>query len=158
MAADHALARDLPSDQAVLRLYGWSGPTLSLGRNEPARGRYDPDLARRLGVALVRRPTGGRAVLHHREVTYAVAAPVAPFGGLRSAYRAINAALVRGLARLGVPAGLAGSDAAGGGLAPDAGACFRAPAPGEVVVGGRKLVGSAQVRFGGTLLQHGSIL
>lgn len=158
MATDHALARSLGGDEAVLRLYRWAAPTLSLGRNEPARGRYDRAAARRRGIDVVRRPTGGRAVLHHREVTYAVVAPLRSFGGLRAAYHAINAALARGLTDLGVPVGLAGAGAPGGARAPDAGACFRAPAEGEVVAGGGKLVGSAQARIGDALLQHGSIL
>src|SRR5687768_14706976 len=76
MALDEALlerARD--SGEAVARVYTWSRPTLSLGRNQTAAGRYDLALAAALGIDVVRRPTGGRAVLHHRELTYAVAAP-----------------------------------------------------------------------------------
>lgn len=158
MATDHALARALDGEEAVLRLYGWAVPTLSLGRNEPALGRYDGEAVRSRGIGLVRRPTGGRAVLHHREVTYAVVAPLRSFGGLRAGYVAINRALARGLRELGAPVTLAGAGAPGSRLPPDAGACFRAPAEGEVVAAGRKLVGSAQARIGGALLQHGSIL
>ncbi|HZD06078.1 MAG TPA: lipoate--protein ligase family protein [Longimicrobiales bacterium] len=158
MATDHALARSLAPGRGVLRLYRWDPPTLSLGRNEPARDRCDVAGARARGIGIVRRPTGGRAVLHGPELTYAVVAPIEAFGGPRAAYRTINEALVRGLARLGVPAGLAGADARGGALPPDAGPCFREPAEGEVVTGGRKLVGSAQARVGRVLLQHGSIL
>lgn len=155
MARDHTLALDLPPGHAVLRLYQWSRPTLSLGRNEPAWERYDREGLEERGLAVVRRPTGGRAVLHHREVTYCVVAPIRPLGGVRSAYGLLNRALARGLARLGVPVELAGDGPVAG---PGAGPCFREPAPGEVVARGRKLVGSAQRRLGGNLLQHGSIL
>lgn len=157
MALDHALARERSGDEAVLRLYEWDRPTVSFGRNEPARGLYDTEGARREGVAFVRRPTGGRVVLHDRELTYAVAAPLRAWGGLRAAYRAINGALVTGLRAIGARVDLAGRP--GGGEAPlSAGPCFQRPAEGEVVIGGRKLVGSAQVRIEGSLLQHGSVI
>lgn len=155
MARDHALARCLLPGEGVLRLYGWRRPTVSFGRNEPARGRYTRvgDVAR--GVGFVRRPTGGRAVLHHREVTYAVVVPDRALGGPREAYRRIHQGLVEGLALLGVAAAIT----VDGESAPlDRGPCFRLPAPGEIAVGGRKLVGSAQARVEGTLLQHGSVI
>ena len=164
MARDHALAQALDgagaagSDRAVLRLYRWSAPTLSLGRNEPARARFDPARLAAAGVDVVRRPTGGRAVLHDRELTYAVALPARALGGVRDAYVAVNRGLRRGLASLGVPAEIAGDGGGEPPPGPDAGPCFREPAPGELVAAGRKLVGSAQARVGGTLLQHGSIL
>lgn len=157
MARDHALARELRTGTGVLRIYGWSRPTGSFGRNEPARGLYDPETADREGVAFVRRPTGGRVVLHDEELTYAVAAPLRAWGGLRGAYRAINEGLVAALRRLGAPAELAGSPEHR--EAPlSAGPCFQLPSEGEVVARGRKLVGSAQARVGRALLQHGSIL
>jgi lipoate-protein ligase A len=161
MAADHAMVRGLGGGEAFLRLYRWDPPTLSLGRNEPGLGRYDPEKARERGIGIVRRPTGGRAVLHGREVTYAVAAPIRAFGGLREAYRVINRALLNGLARLGVGVILAGEGdppATREGRRLDRGSCFLDPAPGEIVAEGRKLAGSAQVRIGDALLQHGSIL
>ncbi|MDZ7778632.1 MAG: biotin/lipoate A/B protein ligase family protein [Gemmatimonadota bacterium] len=146
MAIDHALARSITDGTAALRLYEWSEPTVSLGRNEPARGR---------GGAVVRRPTGGRAVLHRSELTYAVAVPARALGGPRALYRAVSEALVEGLRLLGAEVTLAPD---GKTLRPDAGPCFDVPAEGEVVAGGGKLVGSAQARMGGALLQHGSIL
>jgi lipoate-protein ligase A len=156
MAVDHALARELVPGVAVLRLYRWERPTVSFGRNEPARGIYDAGRADSLGVALVRRPTGGRAVLHHRELTYSVTVPVGALGGLRATYLAVNEALVGALRALGASVQIA----PGGGppLRPAAGPCFDVPAAGEVVASGRKLVGSAQVRIGRTVLQHGSII
>ncbi|HZD05982.1 MAG TPA: biotin/lipoate A/B protein ligase family protein [Longimicrobiales bacterium] len=155
MALDHALADCLPPGEGRLRLYGWAPPTVSFGRNEPAAGLYDVEAARRTGLAFVRRPTGGRAVLHADEVTYCVVLPAHSSGGARSVYRRIHRGLVEGLRILGVAARVV----EGGTVSrPDAGPCFRAPAPGEVVVGGRKLVGSAQARIGDVILQHGSVI
>jgi lipoate-protein ligase A len=140
---------------AFLRLYRWDPPCLSFGRNEPALGRYDRARIEALGLPVVRRPTGGRAVWHQHEVTYAVAAPIARFGSLRDSYRAIHARLAAALRRLGAATVLA-PDARAPGLA--SGPCFAAPVGGEVLVGGRKVIGSAQVRRGHAFLQHGSIL
>lgn len=156
MAVDEALMDAARAGRVTLRFYRWSPPCLSLGRNQVARGRYDPGAARERGVDVVRRPTGGRAVYHHRELTYAVAAPADLWGGLRSAYRRVNRALLRGLARLG--AGVEEAAPEGRSPGPTERACFRDPLPGEIVAAGRKLVGSAQWRDGGALLQHGSIL
>jgi len=156
MAVDEALARTGREKAGVLRIYRWSRPTLSFGRNQPGRDHYDPLAAESLGVDVVRRPTGGREVLHDRELTYCVSVPVSEPGDLREVYRVVNKALVEALGSLGVPAALASST--GRMPRPDAGACFAAPAEGEVEVEGRKLVGSAQVRMGNQLLQHGSLL
>jgi len=155
MAVDDALLRAAREGVAFLRCYRWTPACLSFGRNEPATARYDQDAIVARGLDTVRRPSGGRAVWHDAEVTYAVAAPVTLFGSLPQTYRAIHAVIADGVRTLGVPAGLA---AAGPTTAPDAGACFASPAGGEVIVRGRKLVGSAQVREGGAFLQHGSIL
>jgi len=154
MAVDHALADCLAGGEAVLRLYRWERPTLSLGRNEPA-ALYPIDAIRVKGMDVVRRPTGGRAVLHDAELTYAVVAPAGPWGA-RAAYHAINEALAAALRSLGAP--VAVSEGAVRPLGPAAGPSFASPAAGEVVASGRKLVGSAQARIGGALLQHGSIL
>jgi len=156
MAVDRALAIHRRPGEGVLRFYRWIRPTLSFGRHQKPAARYDPMALAALGVDAVRRPTGGREVLHDRELTYAVIAPAAGPGSLRALYAEVNRALVQGLTLLGVPAQMM---AAGRPIpAPDAGACFADPAPGEVMVQGQKLVGSAQVRLGPTLLQHGSIL
>ncbi|HET6232851.1 MAG TPA: lipoate--protein ligase family protein [Longimicrobiaceae bacterium] len=158
MALDQALAASVREGGApVLRFYRWTPACLSLGRNQPARGRYDLDALHRAGVEVVRRPTGGRAVLHDRELTYSVAVAEGALGSPREAYAAINRALVGGLRRLGVPAQLqpeTGVRAPVPSLAP----CFKDPTEGEVVVAGRKLVGSAQRREDGVILQHGSLL
>ena len=156
MARDHAEALSLPPGRGVVRFYRWSSPTLSLGRNEPSRDRWDPRRLDAAGVDVVRRPTGGRAVLHHRELTYAVVVPAEGPGSMRSLYETVNRGLAAGLRDLGVPAERAPRTGTPPG--PGAGPCFHRPAEGEVVAGGRKLVGSAQVRLEGRLLQHGSIL
>jgi lipoate-protein ligase A len=156
MARDHAIADSLGPGSAVLRFYSWSRPTVSLGRNEPGRGLWDLHRLAVEGVDLVRRPTGGRAVLHHRELTYSVVAPAEGPGSMRALYRSVNEAILAGLTRLGVPASLAPRQ--GRTASPSDGPCFHEPAEGEIVVGRRKLVGSAQVRLGHALLQHGSIL
>lgn len=153
MARDHALAAQLGPGTATVRFYRWASATLSLGRNEPVTA-YRRFLRARPEIGVVRRPTGGRAVLHDRELTYSVALPARTFGGPRRAYRRINEGLVDGLRRLGVDA----KAASGRTLPPDAGPCFLEPAEGEVVVAGRKVVGSAQVRIGQAVLQHGSLL
>lgn len=158
MAVDEALM-DVGRDGGVaLRFYRWDPPCLSLGRNQAARGRYDLDAADRMGVEFVRRPTGGRAVLHDRELTYSVVAPSGLWGGLRGSYRRVNRALLRGLAGLGAEVGAAERAPDGGTPGPGRRACFRDPLPGEIVAAGRKLVGSAQWRRDGALLQHGSLL
>ena len=154
MARDHSIAAALPPGTGTVRFYRWSPATLSLGRNEPVTVEYRGFLRRRPEIGVVRRPTGGRAVIHDRELTYSVAMPARVFGGPRGAYRKVNEGLVEGLRGLGVDARAAGGRA----LPPDAGPCFLEPVGGEVVVGGRKLVGSAQARIGGAVLQHGSVL
>jgi lipoate-protein ligase A len=120
----------------------------------PAGGN-DRDMIRDLGLDVVRRPTGGRAVWHAEELTYALAVPGEVLGGLRQAYEEIHRMLVAALRRLGVRAEMALAQSASG---VDAGSCFSSPAGGEIMVGGRKAVGSAQLREGTALLQHGSIL
>jgi lipoate-protein ligase A len=157
MALDVALLQESAAGGgAYLRLYRWSPPCLSFGRNEPALARYDRAAIEHRGWDVVRRPTGGRAVWHADEVTYAVAAPIAAFGSLQQSYCAIHERLAAALRTLGVPAQLAPKNGRPSGLA--AGACFASPVGGEVTVHGRKVVGSAQVRMGSAFLQHGSIL
>lgn len=154
MATDVALmARAAESGEAVLRIYAWSSPTVSFGVHERARLSAD-DIARE-GLAAVRRPTGGRALLHHHEVTYSVTAPTRDTS-LGESYAAINALLVAALEALGVSVAPAPRTARA--AAPDGRACFAEPNAGELVVNGRKLVGSAQRRDAQALLQHGSIL
>jgi lipoate-protein ligase A len=150
MARDASLLDDVARvGGAYLRFYRWDPPTVSVGRNQPITFR---------GVPVVRRPTGGQAVWHDDEVTYAVVAPIETFGSLRTAYCEIHTRIARALQSLGADPILA--PAAHLPIRPAArpGSCFAAPVGGEILVGGRKLVGSAQVRRGTAFLQHGSIL
>jgi lipoyl(octanoyl) transferase len=157
MAIDSALL-DLAESHgsAFLRLYCWEPHCLSFGRHEPARRRYDEDRIRALGLDCVRRPTGGRAVWHARELTYSVAAPLASFGGLAQAYRTLHDLLARALSRLGAAPHLAPRSTPTLGV--HSGPCFAAPVGGEVLIDGLKVVGSAQLRQGEAFLQHGSVL
>ena len=156
MAYDSALLDLAAEGHAVLRLYRWEPWCLSFGRHEPALRRYDRDAISARGLTTVRRPTGGRAVWHAEELTYAVAAPAPAFGDLARAYRLIHAMLQRAVQSLGVRAMLA--PASMGSRPLDAGACFANPVGGEVMTATGKLVGSAQFRQNGALLQHGSLL
>ena len=156
MARDHAMAEACRPGTGTVRFYRWDPPALSFGRNEPVTVGYRDILRSRPDLGVVRRPTGGRAVIHDGELTYCVVVPARALGGVREAYGRINLALVHGLRRLGVDASSAGADGATPG--PNAGPCFLGPVAGEVTVAGRKLVGSAQARIGSAVLQHGSLL
>ena len=160
MAADEALLIEAGRGGGwVLRFYRWARPTVSLGYLQSWTSGFDPGVARRAGVDLVRRPTGGRAVMHADELTYALVGPAdhGPLAGsVQGSYRTIAAGLRAGLARLGVDVRL--ERAARGGIRQRYGACFGARARHELEVDGRKVVGSAQRRRDGAVLQHGSIL
>jgi lipoate-protein ligase A len=157
MARDVALMRRArETGESVFSIYGWSQPTLSFGRNQRAIGCYDMEQILSLGIDTVRRPTGGRSLLHNREVTYSVTAPLQAGVALRDSYERINLILLTALRSLGVGASVATPD--GAATPPDNSPCFAAPSRGELITDGRKLVGSAQWREAGALLQHGSIL
>jgi lipoate-protein ligase A len=159
MAVDEAILRAVAAGNQppTLRFYGWSPPCLSLGRNQPLA---DADLAacRAAGIDVVRRPSGGQAVLHADELTYSVVlmqTDPRSEGGVLEAYRRISDGLLLGLEALGVVAvqavGQRGGDHATTPI------CFETPSEYEVTVDGRKLVGSAQWRSRGGVLQHGSL-
>lgn len=157
MALDEALMeRARATGESVARVYAWSRPTISLGRNQTAKGLYDLDRIRGLDLDIVRRPTGGRAILHHREITYSVTAPAGETSGLGESYNNINAFLLDALSRLGVAATIAAPTRRS--APPSMSPCFNEPSAGELTFDGRKLAGSAQWRADGALLQHGSIL
>lgn len=163
MARDVAVLEAVAAGQSppTLRLYGWDPPCLSLGRHQ-GLDAADLGFCRREGIDVVRRPTGGRALLHHLELTYAIVAPLGtgPMPRpLQGAYRLMCGALVRALRSLGVAAELTGGDVNLQLPGPQSTIpCFEAPAGGEVVVAGRKLVGSAMRAHAGTVLQHGAIV
>jgi lipoate-protein ligase A len=156
MAIDCALL-DLAAERgaAFLRLYRWEPYCLSFGRHEPAGRRYNRGAIAAGKLDCVRRPTGGRAVWHAQELTYAVAAPLLHFGGLREAYQQIHELLAAALRSLGAAPVLAVPSTV---PSPGSGPCFSAPVGGEVLLDGRKAVGSAQLRQGEAFLQHGSLL
>ena len=163
MARDFAILEAVSEGESppTLRLYGWNPPCLTLGRHQGVDAA-DLGFCREEDIDVVRRPTGGRALLHHFELTYAVMAPVGkgPMPrGLQDAYRSICEALLRAMRALGVNAELTGGDVNLQLPGPRSTVpCFEAPAGGEVVVEGRKLIGSAMRAHGSTILQHGAIL
>lgn len=143
----------------VLRFYSWSPPALSLGRNQRAEEVADLEACSRLGIDVVQRPSGGRAVLHYRELTYSIAVkqdyPGLPWGVLDT-YCLFSRGIVEGLRSLNVDAFLAPEENHSAKI--DPGACFDTASAFEVYVQGKKVVGSAQLRRGKAVLQHGSIL
>ena len=159
MAVDEAILSQVINGASppTLRLYRWSPPCLSLGRGQPVSDA-DPAACRAAGVEVVRRPTGGRAILHTDELTYSVALlqtdPWAA-GGLLESYRRLSVGLLAGLHALGVPAVQAvGRHKSPEELTP---VCFETPSEYEITVDGRKLLGSAQWRTRGGVLQHGTL-
>jgi lipoate-protein ligase A len=152
------IASGAPPDEAPLtfRVYGWSPPALSIGRNQKAERDVFVDRLPGEGVDLCRRLTGGRAVLHDREITYSVTGPEALLGDtIEESYRRISAGLAGGLRRLGAPVTFAPP---GGRSYASQASCFATASVWELAIAGRKVAGSAQCREGGAILQHGSIL
>jgi lipoate-protein ligase A len=160
MAIDEAILERVGRDQSdsTLRLYAWSPPCLSLGYAQP---RTDVDLPRlhALGWQLVRRPTGGRAILHTDELTYSVCAPITEprlAGSVLESYQSLSQALLQALHRLAIPASALQID--GGPTHRDQNpVCFEVPSNYEITVKGLKLIGSAQARRRDAVLQHGSL-
>ncbi|HEX3015842.1 MAG TPA: biotin/lipoate A/B protein ligase family protein [Desulfobacteria bacterium] len=159
MAVDEAITTVMSSGEGppTLRFYGWAPACLSLGYAQRFT-EVNPEACRKQGIDVVRRPTGGRAILHDREVTYSVIAPeenALVSGTILQSYLKISRGLLFGLQKLGIQAEIVGhKDPNGLGTA----ACFDSPSFYELVIGGRKAVGSAQTRKNGILLQHGSII
>jgi lipoate-protein ligase A len=164
MALDEALLRVRLArpTRPMLRFFAWAPPTISLGYGQPLDGRIDLEAASDLAIGLVRRPTGGSAILHEGpdlEVTYSVVAGAGDFPGaddLLATYRWIGAALERGLRRLGAPADMVPVQPSDPASMPAF--CFARTGSHELEVDGKKLVGSAQRRQGAGFLQHGSIM
>ena len=159
MAVDEAIMRAVAEGGSppTLRFYGWQPPCVSVGYAQPLH-EVDLDMCRRRGYAWVRRPTGGRAVLHIDELTYSVVAPHGEprvAGDILTSYRRLSLGLVAGLRSLGCDVHQAGLLDAGHG--DESAACFDMPSHYEVTALGRKLVGSAQVRRRGVVLQHGAL-
>jgi len=164
MAVDEALwqGRRAGASPPTIRFFAWAPPTVSLGYGQPLDRHVDVEACRRLGVGLVRRPTGGSAIYHdgpERELTYTVVAAAEDIGGgardLLHSYQWIGRALVAGLRALGAPVEMVG---VARGDEPTPAFCFARTGSCEIELGGRKVVGSAQRRYGATFLQHGSLL
>ena len=168
MAVDSGLLSEVEQSDSPLtiaRFYAWVQPTISLGRNQNLQKAVDLEFCRSNGLGVVTRPTGGRAVLHDDELTYAIASndPSQFEGGsIYGTYRRISEALSLGYRRLGVDAILSPET-----VRRNAGKrsqnrayddpCFVSPSRYELMVDGRKLVGSAQRRLRRSFLQHGSM-
>jgi lipoate-protein ligase A len=160
MALDEALLVSVAGDptRAALRTYTWTEPTLSLGYFQSiSLAEAEP---RWRGVPIIRRSTGGGALWHHREITYAVVIPKTHPLARRSTdlYRAVHAAIARVFATIGITAGRRGDRLEESPRAPKPFLCFADRDPEDLVSGTVKLVGSAQRRRAGAVLQHGSIL
>lgn len=138
---------------ATLRLYTWTTPALTLGRFQP-REDVDDGACARFGVDVVRRPTGGQALLHGGDLTYAVAMPQRSGreASVERTYAWLAAGIIAGLARLGVEASVASRRGSSGPV------CFAGQEGADLRVGDRKVCGSAQLQRDGAVLQHGSIL
>lgn len=161
MATDEAVLLAIAQGAAppTVRFYSWKPPCVSVGYAQALDDEIDLAACRERGYTWVRRPTGGRAVLHIDELTYSVGAPQTDErveGDILTSYRRLSRGLVSGLRLLGCQVAQAGFQE-NAGAAPKSAACFDVPSHYEVTALGRKLVGSAQVRRRGVVLQHGAL-
>jgi lipoate-protein ligase A len=162
MAVDEAIfigvkeKRSLPA----IRFYGWNPPSISFGYNQKFSKEIDLKALKKFGFGYVRRPTGGRAVLHDEEVTYSVITPISEelSGSILESYSEISRALARGLKNLGIEVEFEKSELSSNHQRQAANPCFSSSSRFELNYQKKKIVGSAQVRKDNTLLQHGSIL
>jgi len=163
MAIDAALLEEVGESadpKTIVRFYQWRRATISLGRNQKIENAVDQEYCDRNGIDVVHRPTGGRAVLHDDELTYAVISNDSSCFGdtIYANYKRVSEALCDGFQRVGVPAVLAPETrkvpVPRNGADPP---CFLSPSRYELTVDGRKVVGSAQRRVKNTFLQHGSM-
>lgn len=169
MAVDVALLEAVRAGSSgpVLRFYRWTPPCITLGKFQPAAGNVQLETCARLGIEVAKRPTGGRAILHEHEVTFSIIITERDLPGagtsIMETYRVLGAALVAGLQQLGLPAALVDhhADARAGDppsvTASGNPACFAAKARCDLMVQGRKIIGSAQLRKDGVILQQNSL-
>jgi lipoate-protein ligase A len=160
MAVDEAMLEHVGRGDSLptLRLYAWEPPCLSLGYAQPFA---DVDTARLEGRGwdVVRRPTGGRAILHTDELTYSITAPLDEprvAGSVLESYNRLATALLKAVQLLDVPVAMTDGSAHGGNAAPGP-VCFEVPSAYEITVNGKKLIGSAQARRRDGVLQHGTL-
>ncbi len=165
MAVDEAIMKSVEAQivPPTLRIYGWSPPAVSLGRFQEVEQQVDTEALRQRGWGLVRRPTGGRAILHDDEVTYSVCVAqdqIEDGHSVLRSYRYLSRGIQRGLELLGVEAELGRKSSVvgrGSGGRQQSAICFSHSTRADMVAAGRKIVGSAQVRTNGVILQHGSV-
>lgn len=160
MAIDEAILSGVGSGSSppTLRLYAWLPPCISLGYSQEA-GEIDLDRLHDRGWDVVRRLTGGRAILHTDEITYSITAAAGNphfSGDILESYRHLSKGLTEGLIRLGLHPEVQGEVSYSTAVRENP-VCFEVPSSYEITIDGRKLVGSAQVRRRGRMLQHGSI-
>ncbi|ELD8116888.1 lipoate--protein ligase family protein [Staphylococcus pseudintermedius] len=166
MALDEALLNFVSRGEIdpVVRFYTWNPPTLSIGYFQRLSKEIDIEKVKEKGYGLVRRQTGGRGVLHDKELTYSVIVPEAHPDmpqTVTEAYRVISGGLLEGFKSLGFDAHFAvprSKEEREKLKQPRSSVCFDAPSWYELVVEGKKIAGSAQTRQKGVILQHGSIL
>ncbi len=162
MAIDDAIFELIQEGKStpLIRFYDWNPPTLSLGYHQNAEKEVDFAKLEEVGYGFVRRPTGGRLVLHKNEVTYAVIAPNDEHlaGNVLKSYGDISLALAEGLKLLGIKVEFEQKELSSFSQREPVNPCFNSSSKYELAVQGKKIVGSAQVRKNGVLLQHGSII
>ncbi len=162
MAADEAMLESHLAGETppTLRVYGWQPSAVSLGRFQRANSSLDLAACRDLGIDVVRRPTGGRAILHTaEEVTFSLVVSAARLGttGVMDSYRALAGGIIAALRSLGLDARLVERSSPAPTPAAQDPACFAVKARCDLVVGASKLVGSAQVQRHGVILQQNSL-
>ncbi len=159
MAVDTAILEAIGEGSVppTLRFYGWQPPCISLGYAQPIAD-IDTTQLQENGWDLVRRPTGGKAILHADELTYAVIGPKEEprlQGGVLESYQRLSMGLLFGLERLGLPVQVVTDPR--GASDEDQAICFQIPSDFEITIQGKKLIGSAQARKKEGVLQHGTL-
>jgi lipoate-protein ligase A len=166
MAVDEALLHSCMAGDSppILRFYTWQPAGISLGHFQQPEKSLKLEACRSLGLEVARRPSGGRAIWHDREITFSIIAPLAALGtqGVMDSYRLLAGGIVAGLQRLDLPAQLVERTGQSRPLVkPTAesfpAACFAIKSRCDMVIGGKKIVGSAQVHKGGVVLQQNSL-
>lgn len=162
MAIDEAIfiACEKGFSPKTIRFYGWNPPAISIGYFQKTSNLFESKRLSELSLDMVRRPTGGRAVFHEEEVTYSIISSLDDFSGngILESYRIISHALVSGLKSLGVPAELSSQRKREKIMSKGSPSCFSSPSLHEVVIQGKKIIGSSQKRSREFMLQQGSIL
>jgi lipoate-protein ligase A len=159
MAVDEALLNVVAKGQSppILRFYSWNPPSISIGYFQRIHESVDLNFCAESNIDVVRRPTGGRTVFHNQELTYSVIIPEShkfAKGSVTETYKNISKGLLEGLKKAGIPVDFSH----GNRDKMNSSACFTATSKYEIVLARKKIVGSAQMRKKGVLLQHGSIL